>query len=182
MCFGICKNLLGREWEDLQRICKEGPIMRGKGPLAWPGGARGRGRSRESAGRCRLRLVNLRILNTTQNISLPSKFAGPLHYPKHILRRKSEPLCRTPRRSPNIKRTTPLTLARCAGRRATTAGTSRLHVIGVVAASSVVLKLNDLFVGKDNLNDLFMGGQFQHFFGIRNIHFSRNSEPWMSPG
>ena len=49
------------------------------------------------------------------------------------------------------------------------------------AASFVVLKLNDLFVGKDNLSDLFMGGQFQHFFGIRNIHFSRNSEPWMSP-
>ena len=69
--------------------------------------------------RCRLRLARFQILNTTQNISLPSKIAGPLHYPKHILRRKSAPLCRTRRGSPNIKRTTPLTLARCAGRRAT---------------------------------------------------------------
>ena len=41
----------------------------------------------------------------------------------------------------------------------------------------MVHKLNDLFVGKDNLSDLFMGGQFQHFLASPKYAFSRNSEP-----
>ena len=51
-----------------------------------------------------------------------------------------------------------------------------MRIIGV-AASSVVHKLNDLFVGKDNLSDLFMGGQFQHFLASPKYAFSRNYKP-----
>ena len=46
------------------------------------------------------------------------------------------------------------------------------HLIGG-AASSVVLKLNDLFMGKDNLSDLFMGVSISAFVGIRKIRIFR---------
>ena len=41
----------------------------------------------------------------------------------------------------------------------------------------MVLKLKDLFMGKDNLSDLFMGGQFQHVLSSAKYEFSSNSEP-----
>ena len=40
----------------------------------------------------------------------------------------------------------------------------------------MVLKLNDLFVGKDNLSDLFMGGQFRHFLASAKYAFSVNTQ------